>query len=159
VGAARSPLAGSRASRRRLTCKVACSRVDEYRQHDVLGQGKRMAIDHARATWSLLAAHGGRVLEASRGASAFVLELGGLQLAFVIEGLGTKSVLARQWQEVPGRVSAEDVEIADAAIGIVPAAWGPTLGEELCGIAREHRKLQAALPGWSRSAAGGGRAA
>jgi phosphoribosylformylglycinamidine cyclo-ligase len=191
-------------------CKVGCSPVDEYRQlgvdYDVLDEGKRMAIDYARATSSLLAAHGGRVLEASRGASAFVVELGGLQLAFVIEGLGTKSVLARQWWEttgqdrfadvgvdavaavvndvcsvgaapavvnayfatgssdwyavntrmrslllgwrrgcelaravwgggespaLPGLVSAEDVEIAGAAIGIVPAAWGPILGDEL----------------------------
>jgi phosphoribosylformylglycinamidine cyclo-ligase len=191
-------------------CKVARRPVHEYRQlgidYAVLDEGKRAAIDHARATSALIAAHGGRVVEASRGASAFVVELRGLQLAFVIEGLGTKSVLARQWWDatgqdrfadvgvdavaaivndvcsvgaapavvnayfatgdsewyagssrmgsllvgwrrgcelagavwgggespaLPGLVSAEDVEIAGAAIGIVDESRGPVLGEAL----------------------------
>src|SRR2546423_6259390 len=65
--------------------------------YDVLDERKRAAIRNAEATSALIAAHGGRVIEESRGASAFVLELGGQQLAFVVEGLGTKSILARQW--------------------------------------------------------------
>src|SRR4051794_41855445 len=70
--------------------------------YDVLDGSKRAAIRNAEATSPLIAAHGGRVIEQSRGASAFVLELGGQQLAFVVEGLGTKSILARHWLEEAG---------------------------------------------------------
>src|SRR4051812_50148843 len=70
--------------------------------YDVLDESKRAAIRNAEATSALIAAHGGRVVEESRGASAFVLELGGQQLAFVVEGLGTKSILARQWLGATG---------------------------------------------------------
>src|SRR4051794_41797055 len=64
--------------------------------YDVLDESKRAAIRNAEATSPLIEAHGGRGIEESRGASAFVFELGGQQLAVVVEGLGTKSILARQ---------------------------------------------------------------
>ena len=50
----------------------------------------------ALSTSPLLAAHGARALDASRGEPAFVFELDGRTLAFVVEGLGTKSIIARQ---------------------------------------------------------------
>ena len=49
----------------------------------------------ALSTSPLLAARGGRALDASRGEPAFVFELDGRTLAFVVEGLGTKSMIAR----------------------------------------------------------------
>src|SRR4051794_41550730 len=84
--------------------------------YDVLDESKRAAIRNAEATSPLIEAHGGRVIEESRGASAFVFELGGQQLAFVVEGLGTKSILARQWLEPTG----ED-RLADGRIHRVAA--------------------------------------
>ena len=174
--------------------------------YDVLDASKRDAIGFAQSTSHLLEAHGARAVEASRGASAFVLELGGQHLAFVVEGLGTKSIISRRWMEesgedrfadvgidavgaivndvcsvgalpivinayfatgrsdwhadstalqsllagwrracelseaawgggespaLPGLVSADDIELAGSAIGLVPAEWGPILGEEL----------------------------
>jgi phosphoribosylformylglycinamidine cyclo-ligase len=60
-----------------------------------LDAGKRIALTEALATSHLLAARGGRALDGSRGEPAFVFEAGGLTLAFVVEGLGTKSVIAR----------------------------------------------------------------
>jgi phosphoribosylformylglycinamidine cyclo-ligase len=174
--------------------------------YDVLDESKRSAIDFAQSTSHLLEQHGGRVVEASRGASAFVLELGGQHLAFVVEGLGTKSIISRHWLEqadedrfadigvdavgaivndvvsvgalplvvnayfatgrsdwhagqsglrsllagwrrgcelstaawgggespaLPGLVSDDDIELAGSAIGLVPAEWGPILGERL----------------------------
>lgn len=174
--------------------------------YDVLDESKRAAIGFAQSTSHLLAQHGGSVVEASRGASAFVLELGGQHLAFVVEGLGTKSIISRHWWEaagedrfadvgidavgaivndvcsvgalplvinayfatgrsdwhggtsglrsllegwrracelsgavwgggespaLPGLVSDDDIELAGSAIGLVPAEWGPILGEEL----------------------------
>ena len=56
----------------------------------------------ALSTSSLLAARGGRALDASRGEPAFVFELGGQTLAFVVEGLGTKSIIARHVLEEQG---------------------------------------------------------
>jgi phosphoribosylformylglycinamidine cyclo-ligase len=86
--------------------------------YDVLDESKRAAIRNAEATSPLIAAHGGRVIEQSRGASAFVLELGGQQLAFVVEGLGTKSILARHWLEQTGEDRFGDVGV-DAVAAIV----------------------------------------
>lgn len=83
--------------------------------YDILDESKRAAIRHAQATSPLIAAHGGKVVEDSRGASAFVLEIGGQQLAFVVEGLGTKSILARQWLEQTGEDRFADVGIDGVA--------------------------------------------
>jgi phosphoribosylformylglycinamidine cyclo-ligase len=72
---------------------------DAYRSagidYSVLDAGKRLAIDSALATSSLLRARGGRALDESRGEPAFVFELAGQTLALVLEGLGTKSIIAR----------------------------------------------------------------
>jgi phosphoribosylformylglycinamidine cyclo-ligase len=70
--------------------------------YDALDAGKRLAMAKALSTSSLLAARGGRALDASRGEPAFVFELGGQTLAFVVEGLGTKSIVARQVLEEQG---------------------------------------------------------
>ncbi len=70
--------------------------------YDALDAGKRQAVASALATSPLLTARGGRAIDASRGEPAFVFEHGGATLAFVIEGLGTKSVIARQVQEQLG---------------------------------------------------------
>jgi phosphoribosylformylglycinamidine cyclo-ligase len=70
--------------------------------YDALDSGKRLAIAKALSTSSLLAARGGRALDASRGEPAFVFEAGDETLAFVVEGLGTKSVIARHVLEGQG---------------------------------------------------------
>jgi len=64
--------------------------------YETLDAGKRLAMTAALSTSSLLAAHGAHALDASRGEPAFVFELDGRALAFVVEGLGTKSIIARQ---------------------------------------------------------------
>jgi phosphoribosylformylglycinamidine cyclo-ligase len=83
--------------------------------YDVLDESKRSAIRNAEATSSLIGLHGGRIVEESRGASAFVLELGGQQLAFVVEGLGTKSIIARHWLEQTGEDRFADVAVDGVA--------------------------------------------
>ena len=70
--------------------------------YDALDAGKRLAMAKALSTSPLLAARGGRALDASRGEPAFVFELGEQTFAFVVEGLGTKSIIARQVLEAPG---------------------------------------------------------
>ncbi len=70
--------------------------------YDALDAGKRMAMAKALSTSPLLTARGGCALDASRGEPAFVFELGEQTLAFVVEGLGTKSIIARQVLEEQG---------------------------------------------------------
>lgn len=61
-----------------------------------LDAGKRSALTEALATSAaLLGAPDGRAIDESRGEPAFAFEVGGLTLAFVVEGLGTKSIIAR----------------------------------------------------------------
>jgi phosphoribosylformylglycinamidine cyclo-ligase len=70
-----------------------------YRQagvdYDVLDAGKRLAVKAALATSAHMEKRGGKVNEASRGESAFVFQAGDQTLALVLEGLGTKSIIAR----------------------------------------------------------------
>jgi phosphoribosylformylglycinamidine cyclo-ligase len=79
---------------------------DAYRSagvdYETLDAGKRSALSEALATSGLLAAAGGRALDESRGEPAFVFEAGGRLMAFVVEGLGTKSIIARQVDEELG---------------------------------------------------------
>ena len=70
--------------------------------YEALDAGKRSALTEALETSELLSAAGGRALDESRGEPAFVFEAGGRLLALVVEGLGTKSIIARQVEEQLG---------------------------------------------------------
>jgi phosphoribosylformylglycinamidine cyclo-ligase len=86
--------------------------------YEALDAGKRSALTEALATSGLLVAHGGRAVDESRGEPAFVFELEGRVFAFVVEGLGTKSIIARQVEEQLG-VSAFDNIAYDTVAAIV----------------------------------------
>ncbi|MDQ3915777.1 MAG: AIR synthase related protein [Actinomycetota bacterium] len=79
---------------------------DPYREagvdYDVLDAAKRVAMAAARATSDQLRNHGGAAADKSRGEPAFLFSLGEQRLAFVLECLGTKSLLARQYQDETG---------------------------------------------------------
>ena len=79
---------------------------DAYRSagvdYETLDAGKRSALSEALATSGLLSAAGGRAVDESRGEPAFVFEVAGRMMAFVVEGLGTKSIIARQVSEELG---------------------------------------------------------
>jgi phosphoribosylformylglycinamidine cyclo-ligase len=70
--------------------------------YEALDAGKRRAIAAAAVTDAQLDAHGGSAIGASRGEPAFAFTLDDKGYAFVLECLGTKSVLARQFQERTG---------------------------------------------------------
>ena len=70
--------------------------------YDALDAGKRMAMARALATSPLLSARGGQPNDASRGEPAFVFDFDGRTFAFVVEGLGTKSIIARLLYEHHG---------------------------------------------------------
>jgi phosphoribosylformylglycinamidine cyclo-ligase len=137
--------------------------VSEYKKagidYDVLDESKRAAIRNAQATSPLLAAHhGGRVIEESRGASAFVLELGGQQLAFVVEGLGTKSILARHWLEQTGEDRFADVGIDGvaaivndvASVGALPVVVNAYFATGGSDWHAGNTSIQSLLEGWRR---------
>lgn len=71
--------------------------------YEALDAGKRAALTEALATSAALAHHGGRALDQSRGEPAFVFEFGGHTFAFVLEGLGTKSMIATTVFETMGQ--------------------------------------------------------
>ena len=77
-----------------------------YRQAGVdyttLDAGKRLALARALATSRFIEARGGSSLDPSRGEPAFVFEFDGRFFAFVVEGLGTKSIIARQVADTLG---------------------------------------------------------
>ncbi|MHB8657966.1 MAG: AIR synthase-related protein [Solirubrobacteraceae bacterium] len=83
-----------------------------------LDAGKRSALGEALTTSPLLAVHGARAIDESRGEPAFVFESGGQTLAFVLEGLGTKSLIARQVEEQLG-LRAYDAVAYDTVAAIV----------------------------------------
>src|SRR5205085_1690281 len=86
--------------------------------YDALDAGKRDALSEALQTSKLLALMGGRAIDESRGEPAFVFELEGRTLSFVVEGLGTKSIIARQVEEQLG-INAFDNVAYDAVAAIV----------------------------------------
>lgn len=97
------------------------ARQDEYRQsgvdYEVLDEVKRQAIALASATAPLLGPVGAEIPE-SRGSSAYVFEVGGATLAFVVEGLGTKSIIASDYLDATGVSRFADIA-RDAVAAIV----------------------------------------
>ena len=86
--------------------------------YTVLDRVKREAIGLAAATAPLLAASGATEVSASRGSSAYVFQVQGLTLAMVVEGLGTKSVLAADYLAATGINRFADIA-TDAVAAIV----------------------------------------
>lgn len=74
-----------------------------YRQagvdYAILDAGKRRAVKAALETSPQIKKRGGEANDASRGESAFVFRAGDQTLALVVEGLGTKSIIARMVAE------------------------------------------------------------
>jgi phosphoribosylformylglycinamidine cyclo-ligase len=127
--------------------------------YDALDEGKRMAMVRALETSPLLGARGGRALDASRGEPAFVFEFDGRTLAFVMEGLGTKSIVARHVLERHGINRFADVAYDTVAailndlccVGALPLvvnAYFATGASEWYG---EPRRAAALLEGWQRA--------
>lgn len=70
--------------------------------YDLLDAGKRHSLAQALLTSGLAGGRGAQAVDASRGEPAFLFSVAGMQLAMVLECLGTKSVIARQYQELTG---------------------------------------------------------
>jgi phosphoribosylformylglycinamidine cyclo-ligase len=126
--------------------------------YGALDEGKRMAMLRALATSPMLIARGGKALDASRGEPAFVFDFDGRTLAFVMEGLGTKSVIARHVLERHQRNRFADVAYDTVAailndlccVGALPLvvnAYFATGASEWYG---DPSRAEALLEGWQR---------
>jgi phosphoribosylformylglycinamidine cyclo-ligase len=98
------------------------ARQDEYRRsgvdYEVLDDVKREAMALAAATAQVGSFPGGREFPDSRGSSAYVFEINGTTFAMVVEGLGTKSVIAAEYLAATGVSRYADIA-RDAVAAIV----------------------------------------
>jgi phosphoribosylformylglycinamidine cyclo-ligase len=132
--------------------------------YETLDEGKRLAMAKALATSPLLAAHGARAIDASRGEPAFAFELDGRTLAFVVEGLGTKSIVARQVLEEQGVDRFGDVAYDTVAaivndlccVGALPLVVNAYFATGSSQWYREGGRAASLLEGWRRACADAG---
>jgi phosphoribosylformylglycinamidine cyclo-ligase len=132
--------------------------------YDALDAGKRLAMAKALSTSPLLAGRGGRAIDASRGEPAFVFELDGRSLAFVVEGLGTKSIIARHVLEGQGTNHFADVAYDTVAailndlccVGALPLVVNAYFATGASEWYLEQDRAGALLEGWRRACADAG---
>jgi phosphoribosylformylglycinamidine cyclo-ligase len=132
--------------------------------YGTLDAGKRSAIAKALSTSSLLLARGARAIDASRGEPAFVFELDGRAFAFVVEGLGTKSLVARHVLERQGVDRFADVAYDTVAailndlccVGALPLVVNAYFATGSSDWYREPGRAEALLDGWRRACADAG---
>jgi phosphoribosylformylglycinamidine cyclo-ligase len=132
--------------------------------YEALDAGKRLAMAKALSTSPLLAARGGCALDASRGEPAFVFELDGRALAFVVEGLGTKSIVARHVLERQGINRFGDVAYDTVAailndlccVGALPLVVNAYFATGASEWYREPERAAALLEGWRQACADAG---
>jgi phosphoribosylformylglycinamidine cyclo-ligase len=134
-----------------------------YRQagvdYAVLDASKRSALTEALATSHWLAAGGARAVEGSRGEPAFVLRFAGSTLAFVLETLGTKSIVAREYHELAG-VNRFDHVAYDAVaavlndlicVGALPLVLNAYFATGSSAWYEHAERANALLAGWRRA--------
>src|SRR5438309_1988742 len=162
-----SPRARTR-SARRLTQRDGGTRMTEYSDagvdYDALDAAKRLAIAKALSTSGLLTARGGHALDSSRGEPAFVFELAGRAFAFVLEGLGTKSIIARRVLEEQGVNRFADVAYDTVAaivndlccVGALPLVLNAYFATGGSDWYAQGERAAALLEGWRRACADAG---
>jgi phosphoribosylformylglycinamidine cyclo-ligase len=132
--------------------------------YDALDAGKRLAMAKALSTSPLLAARGARALDASRGEPAFVFELDGRAFAFVLEGLGTKSIIARHVLERQGINRFAEVAYDTVAaivndlccVGALPLVVNAYFATGASEWYRDAERGAALLEGWRKACADAG---
>ncbi len=132
--------------------------------YDALDAAKRMAMAKALSTSPLLGALGARALDSSRGEPAFVFELDGRAFAFVVEGLGTKSIVARDVLEGLRINRFADVAYDTVAailndlccVGALPLVVNAYFATGASEWYRESERAASLLEGWRRACADAG---
>jgi len=124
-----------------------------------LDAGKRNALTEALSTSELLRLRGGRAFDESRGEPAFVFEAGGITLGFVLETLGTKSIIAREMEPEIGAVGYEHVAYDTVAaivndlccVGALPLVVNAYFATGSSDWYRDQQRQAALLTGWRRA--------
>ncbi len=132
--------------------------------YEALDEGKRLAMAKALSTSPLLLARGASAIDASRGEPAFAFELDGRTLAFVVEGLGTKSIVARQVLEEQGIDRFADVAYDTVAaivndlccVGALPLVVNAYFATGASEWYRQGGRAKALLEGWRQACADAG---
>jgi phosphoribosylformylglycinamidine cyclo-ligase len=127
--------------------------------YQTLDAGKRDALAAALATSALIAGRGGRALDESRGEPAFAFELGGQTFGFVVECLGTKSIIARQAAELTGPSAFHCVAYDTVAaivndlscIGALPLVVNAYFATGSSAWYEDHARHAALLAGWKQA--------
>ncbi|MGA7704144.1 MAG: AIR synthase related protein, partial [Solirubrobacteraceae bacterium] len=127
--------------------------------YDALDAGKRHAMARALATSSLLTARGGQARDASRGEPAFVFDFDGRSFAFVVEGLGTKSIVAQHVYERQGVNRFADVAYDTVAailndlacVGALPLVVNAYFATGASEWYLQSDRAAALLEGWQRA--------
>lgn len=127
--------------------------------YDVLDAAKRLAMSAALSTSGLMGARGASAIDASRGEPAFAFRMGDRTLAFVVEGLGTKSMIARAVLEQTGVNRFADVAYdAVAAIandlsclGALPLVINAYFATGSSDWYARPERAQALVEGWRRA--------
>ncbi len=126
--------------------------------YDTLDASKRNALTAALSTSELLAARGARAIDESRGEPAFVFEAGGRSFGFVLETLGTKSIIARQLEDRLGARGFEHVAYDTVAaivndlccVGALPFVVNAYFATGSSDWYRDTDRQAALLEGWRR---------
>jgi phosphoribosylformylglycinamidine cyclo-ligase len=127
--------------------------------YDILDAVKREALRLAASTSGFLGAHGATAAEASRGEPAFVFSLAGATFAVVLECLGTKSLLAEEFQARTGDVRFDAVAYDTVAaivndlacVGAAPLVVNAYFATASSDWYRDRRRASALLEGWLRA--------
>jgi len=127
--------------------------------YDLIDPLKVSAQRAAAATAVHLAAHGFREVPASRGESAYVVDVGPFYLASIVECLGSKALVADEMHRLTGKtyydaiaqdtiaMAINDLITVGATPLIVQAYWGAG-GSDWFGDAQ---RAQALIAGWKRA--------
>jgi phosphoribosylformylglycinamidine cyclo-ligase len=127
--------------------------------YDLIDPLKVAAQRAAAATGSHLAAHGFSEVKASRGESAYVVDVGPFYIASIVECLGSKALVADEMHELTGRsyydsiaqdtiaMAINDLITVGATPLVVQAYWAAG-GSDWFGDAQ---RSQALVDGWKRA--------
>jgi phosphoribosylformylglycinamidine cyclo-ligase len=122
---------------------------------------KRRALAAALGTSVHLAAHGAHAVEESRGESAFLFELDGTKLGMVLEGLGTKAMIATAVQQTSGLNRFADIGYDAVAailndlicVGALPLVVNAYFATGSGAWYDDTARATALLDGWARACA------
>jgi phosphoribosylformylglycinamidine cyclo-ligase len=124
--------------------------------YDALDAAKRAALAQAVATSPMLEQHGGRAFDDSRGEPAFVFEIEGRAMAIVLECLGTKSMIAREFEEQAGIDRFADIAFDSVAaivndlccVGALPLVVNAYFATGSADWYGKGTRLQSLVAGW-----------